>query len=140
MLHLTAFDAEDLGVISAQMQDAVIRFADVGYLKRQRRFALVANRFAWDQLPARERRRTGLTFNGVTRVRRQGPQEPDALTILSLLAITFTPVSGTEELGGVITLTFSGGHVIALDVEVIDVALDDLGPAWSTDATPEHGS
>ena len=140
MLHLTAFDAEDLGVISAQMQDAVIRFADVGYLKRQRRFALVANRFAWDQLPAKERRRSGLTFNGVTRVRRQGPQEPDALTILSLLAITFTPVAGTEELGGVITLTFSGGHVIALDVEVIDVALDDLGPAWSTDATPEHGS
>lgn len=140
MLHLTAFDAEDLGVISAQMQDAVIRFADVGYLKRQRRFAFVANRFAWDQLPAKERRRTGLTFNGVTRVRRQGPQEPDALTILSLLAITFTPVEGTEKLGGVITLTFSGGHVIALDVEVIDVALDDLGPAWSTDATPEHGS
>jgi len=140
LLHLTAFDAEDLGVISAQMQDAVIRFADVGYLKRQRRFALVANRFAWDQLPARERRRTGLTFNGVTRVRRQGPQEPDALTILSLLAITFTPTAGTEELGGVITLTFSGGHVIALDVEVIDVALDDLGPAWSTDATPEHDS
>lgn len=140
MLHLTAFDAEDLGVISAQMQDAVIRFADVGYLKRQRRFALVANRFAWDQLPAKERRRTGLTFNGVTRVRRQGPQEPDALTILSLLAITFTPTANAEELGGVITLTFSGGHVIALDVEVIDVALDDLGPAWSTDATPEHDS
>ena len=140
MLHLTAFDAEDLGVISAQMQDAVIRFADVGYLKRKRRFALVANRFAWDQLPAKERRRTGLTFNGVTRVRRQGPQEPDALTILSLLAITFTPTANAEELGGVITLTFSGGHVIALDVEVIDVALDDLGPAWSTDATPEHGS
>ncbi len=106
----------------------------------QRRFALVANRFAWDQLPAKERRRTGLTFNGVTRVRRQGPQEPDALTILSLLAITFTPTAGTEELGGAITLTFSGGHVIALDVEVVDVALDDLGPAWSTDATPEHGS
>lgn len=140
MLHLTAFDAEDLGVISAQMQDAVIRFADVGYLKRQRRFALVANRFAWDQLPAKERRRTGLTFNGVTRVRRQGPQEPDALTILSLLAITFTPTANAEELGGVITLTFSGGHVIALDVEVIDVALDDLGPAWSTDAMPEHDS
>jgi len=140
LLHLTAFDAEDLGVISAQMQDAVIRFADVGYLKRQRRFALVANRFAWDQLPAKERRRTGLSFNGVTRVRRQGPQEPDALTILSLLAITFTPTANAEELGGVITLTFSGGHVIALDVEVIDVALDDLGPAWSTDATPEHDS
>lgn len=140
MLHLTAFDAEDLAVISAQMQDAVIRFADAGYAKRQRRFALVANRFAWDQLPAKERRRTGLAFKGVTRVRRQGPQTPDAFTVLSLLAITFAPEQAEEALGGVITLTFSGGHVIALDVEVIDVALDDLGPAWATDMTPEHGS
>lgn len=140
MLHLTAFDAEDLGVISAQMQDAVVRFADVGYLKRQRRFALVANRFAWDRLPEKERRRTGVTFNGVTGVRRQGPQMPDGFTVLSLLAITFTPSGDEEGLGGTITLTFAAGHVIALDVEVIDVALDDLGPAWSTGMTPEHGS
>jgi len=140
LLHLTAFDAEDLGVISAQMQDAIVRFADMGYLKRQRRFALVANRFAWDAAPARERRRTGVTFNSVSKVRRQGPQTPAPLTVLSLLAITFAPDAGEDALGGTITLTFSGGHGVALDVEVIDVALDDLGPAWSTEATPEHDS
>jgi len=140
LLHLTAFDAEDLGVISAQMQDAVVRFADVSFLKRQRRFALVVNRFAWDALPSRERRRTGVSFNSVSRVRRQGPQQPDQLTVLSLLSIGFAP-DGTEEgLGGTITLTFSAGHTIALDVECIDVSLDDLGPAWSTDTTPEHGA
>lgn len=138
MLHLTAFDAEDLDVISAQLQDAVVRFADVGYLKRQRRFAFVANRFAWDALPARERRRTGVSFGDVTRVRRQGPQQPGDLTVLSLLSITFAGDEKPDSLGGVVTLTFSAGHVIALEVDCIDVRFDDLGPAWSTDMTPEH--
>lgn len=138
MLHLTAFDAEDLGVISAQMQDAVIRFADMHYLQKQRRFALVANRFAWDALPEKERRRTGLTFSDVTRVRRQGPQALGDLTVLSLLSIAFTADGGEDSIGGTITLTFSGGHAIALDADCIDVTFDDLGPAWSTDTTPEH--
>ena len=140
MLHLTAFDAEDLGVISAQMQDAVIRFADVSYLKRQRRFAFVANRFAWDALPERQRRRTGVSINDVTRVQRQGPQGLGDLTVLSLLALSFTPARGEDNPGGTITMTFSGGHVIALEVACIDVSLDDLGPAWSTGTTPEHGA
>ncbi len=140
MLHLTAFDAEDLGVISAQMQDAVIRFADLHYLKKQRRFALVANRFAWDALPEKQRRRTGITFSDVTRVRRQGPQALGDLTVLSLLAITFTGDGKAESIGGTITLHFSGGHAIALEVDCIDVSFDDLGPAWSTENEPEHGA
>ena len=121
MLHLTAFDAEDLGVISAQMQDAVIRFADVSYLKRQRR-------------------RTGVSIDDVTRVQRQGPQGLGDLTVLSLLALSFAPAGGEDNPGGTITMTFSGGHVIALEVACIDVSLDDLGPAWSTEKTPEHGA
>jgi hypothetical protein len=140
LLHLTAFDAEDLGVISAQMQDAVVRFADITYRTRQRRFAFVANRFAWDALPGKERRRSGISFNDVTRVRRQGPAAPHGLTVLSLLAITFASDGKPDSVGGTITLTFSGGHAVALDVDCIDVSLDDLGPAWSTEMTPEHTS
>lgn len=140
MLHLTAFDAEDLGVISAQMQDAVIRFADMHYLKKQRRFAIVANRFAWDALPERQRRRTGISFGDVTHVRRQGPQALGDLTVLSLLAITFNGDGRDDSLSGTITLNFSGGHVIALTVDCIDVSFDDLGPAWSTESEPGHGA
>ncbi|MFO1034012.1 MAG: DUF2948 family protein [Hyphomicrobiales bacterium] len=138
MLHLTAFDAEDLSVISAQMQDAVIRFGDIRYLIKQRQFVLVANRFAWDATPAKERRRSGLQITDVTGAKRMGPQAPVADTILSLLAITFVPAS--DGLSGVMTLNFSGGHAIALSVDCIDVHLDDLGPAWTTELTPEHGA
>jgi Protein of unknown function (DUF2948) len=138
LLHLTAFDGEDLSVISAQMQDAVIRFGDIKYLIKQRQFVLVANRFAWDAAPAKERRRTGLQVTDVTGVKRQGPNRPDADTILSLLAITFTP--SNDPLSGEMTFMFSGGHAIALAVACIDVHLDDLGPAWSTEKTPGHGA
>ena len=138
LLHLTAFDAEDLAVISAQMQDAVIRFGDVKYMIRQRQFVLVANRFAWDALPDKQRRRAGLQIVDITGVKRQGPPSltPDA--ILSLLSITF---SGDDDaLRGTLTLSFSGGHVFALKVDCIDVHMDDLGPAWSTETAPDHGA
>lgn len=140
MLHLTAYDADDLTIISAQMQDAVIRFGDVTFQKRRRRFALVANRFAWDALPEKSRRRSGLQFNGVMAVRRQGPKAPAPDTVLSLLSIAFAPDTQSDGLGGTITLTFAGGHSFALTAECIDVLLDDLGPAWSTERTPEHGA
>ncbi len=136
MLHLTATDSDDLSILSMQMQDAVIRFSDIKYLAKQRRFALVANRFAWDALPAKTRRRTGVTFNAVMAAKRSGPKDLAPDTILSLLAVTFEASDG---LSGTLTLSFAGGHKFALRVECVDAVLDDLGPAWSTENTPRHG-
>ncbi len=135
MLHLTATDTDDLSILSMQMQDAVIRFSDIRYMARERRFALVANRFAWDALPVKTRRRTGITFNAVMAAKRSGPKDLAPGTILSLLAIIFVARDG---LSGTVTLSFAGGHKFALDVECVDVLLDDLGPAWSTEHTPGH--
>lgn len=140
MLHLTAFDAEDLAALSAQMQDAVLKFSDMSWNPARKTFALVANRFAWDALPDRQRRRTGLRFNYVAAVRRQHPAAPSRDMVLSLLAMTFEPRSKKDALSGTVTLSFSGGHAIALDVEVIDVQLDDLGSAWSAASEPSHGA
>ena len=36
------------------------------------------------------------------------------------------------------TLTFSGGAVLRLEVECLEVELADLGPAWVTEACPAH--
>ena len=46
-LKLIALDAEDLSVLSANLQDAVLRIADIAYLPREKRFAAIANRFDW---------------------------------------------------------------------------------------------
>ena len=135
MLRLTARDADDLNVISAQMQDAVLRFADLDFNAKKRRFTLVANRFAWDDAQAKTRRRTGLHFDFVKSVQKQGFKNVGDETVLSLLAVTF---AATDEISGYITLAFSAGHHLRLEVECVDATLADMGPAWSTEMTPSH--
>ena len=136
MLKLTAKDTEDLKVISAHMQDALVRLADIRYLVKSRQFAFVANRFAWEQQPRAERRRSGLHFEHVLGVKQQGIVEQAKDAVLSLLAIAFEP--GPEPSGSVV-LTFSANCTIRLNVEYLDLHLKDLGGAWATDLTPHHG-
>jgi Protein of unknown function (DUF2948) len=138
MLHIAAFDSEDLALLSAQMQDAVASLGDMKYIKRARQFVVLANRFSWDSLPQKLRRRSGLKINGVLNVKRRGPTQLAASTVFSLLSLTFVGNGKTDDPAGVLTLAFSGGHTIALDVECIDVQLDDLGPAWSALGLPDH--
>jgi hypothetical protein len=135
MLRLQADDAEDLSVISAQMQDAVLKRADMQYDKKRRRFALVANRFAWEVLPNRERRRTGLHFDDVTSVKAHGFEPAQASAVLSVLAITFEP---KDDLKGNVLISFAAGKQIKLEVDCLNVTMDDLGGAWATDHVPNH--
>ncbi len=136
MLHLTAFDADDLPVLSAQMQDAVLKVGDMVFDKKRKTFACVANRFAWDALPAKTRRRSGLRINHVLAARRLHPMAVTASTILSVLSLSFV---ARDTVSGTLTLQFSGGHALAFDVDSLDIQLDDLGPAWGTDLAPDHG-
>ena len=143
LLKLTALDADDLRVISAHLQDAVMRVGDMRYLPVENRFAVVLNRFDWESAENAAsgaghgftRRRTGLRFDRVSAVKasniRQGA--PDA--VLSLLAIEFEPA---DEPSGFITLVFSGGGAIRLDAECIEAAMTDLGPVWETSGRPDH--
>jgi hypothetical protein len=125
-----------LGVISAHMQDAVIRLDDIRYLKQRRTFALVANRYVWDDEKQKQRRRTGLHFESVVSVKSHNIRQGDDEAVIVLLSMSFMP---GEAPGGVIELTFSGGGSIRLDVECIDARMRDLGPAWQTGSTPAHG-
>ncbi len=135
-LKLTALDEADLEIISAHMQDAVISIGDIRFLKPERKFALIANRFEWEtQKPPYERRRAGLSFGRVLSAQshriRQGAHD----SVLSLLSVSFAP---DDEPSGTITLTFSGGGAINLKVECIEARLEDLGPAWETPNLPSH--
>ncbi len=137
-LKLAVLDAEDLAVISAHLQDATVRVGEMAYLPKTRRFALVASRFDWPRAlrGARERCRTGLHFERVFRVLRSGFDQ-DADRVLNLLAIVFTP---GEAPSGTITLTFSGGSAIRLEVECLEAALSDIGPRWPVADKPGHAS
>jgi len=136
MLRLTAADADDLAIISAQMQDSVLKREDLRFDPKRHRFAFVANRFAWDAQPINERRRAGLHFDDVTRVQSTGLTRLLPGAVLSLLAIT---AKVDADLGGEIVLAFSSGISIRLAVSCINVTLADLGGVWATALTPSHG-
>lgn len=142
LLKLTAVDQEDLEILSAHMQDAVLRVGDVTYQPCRRRFALVANRFDWQGLEAHnrktrfQRRRTSLHFEYVLRATSHKIQRHGTDAVLSLLNITFEPDG--DGLSGHILLTFSGGGMMRLHVECIDAHLTDLGPVWETSNQPTH--
>ncbi len=112
-----------------------MRVADIAFDDKRHTFALVANRFAWDVSPANERRRSGLHFGGVLAARRKGFVQSSPDLILSLLSVTFLETAAPA---GKVTMSFSAGHTIELDVECIDCALRDLGPAWATGIRPQH--
>jgi Protein of unknown function (DUF2948) len=139
-LKLCAFDEEDLAVLSAHTQDAVLKVGDMVYLPQEGRFAVAMNRFIWEKAAdgkrkAFERRRSVLSFDRVSAVRssRIDRDRPDA--VLELLAVSFETA---DTPAGKVTLVFAGGGAVQLDVEVIEARLADLGAAWATSAKPEH--
>lgn len=137
LLKLAALDAEDLTVLSAHLQDAILRPEDLSYLKGEKRFALVLRRFDWSAGPKAppRRRLAGLHFERVLAVRTKGlNQGADALP-LSLLAITFTPGDAPS---GTVEILFSGNGTIRLEVECIEARMRDLGPVWEAGGRPGH--
>ena len=135
---IAAQDSEDLDVISAKLQDAVAKVGDLKYLPKARRFVAVVNRFQWENGKKGDLRvRAGLHFDGVLKVRSKNIKSGAPGAILSLLAIRFTP-AGVEELAGQVELLFSGGGVIALDVECLDAGLADLTGPWAARGRPTH--
>jgi hypothetical protein len=137
-LRLHALDGEDLSLLSAHLQDALVRVGDIAFLPDKRRFAMVGSRFDWAaELDGRlERCRCGLHFEGVQRVRCQRVAREHPEAILELLAVTFEP--DPEPPSGVIRLHFAGGASIALDVECVEAQLCDVGPRWKVAARPVH--
>ena len=134
-LKLGAFDADDLGVISAHLQDAILKVGDLKYLRKAKTFAAIASRYGWEVDGAKVRLLCGLQFARVLSVQSHRVAMGDPLGVLSLLSISFAP---SEKPSGVVTLNLSGGGVIKLTVECIEARLADLGPAWGTAHRPDH--
>jgi len=137
-LRLQAFDAEDLALISAHLQDATLRVGDLAFFKDKRRFALVAARFDW---PAHaqgrlERAAAALHFDAVRAVRHQGVAREKGEAMLALLAILFEPQAGGPE--GRVRLVFAGGAEIVLEVDCVEAQLSDLGARWPVSSRPTH--
>lgn len=129
-LRLIAQDADGLGVMSALLQDAVFPITEMRFVKVRRRFALMLNRFRWEDRTAADQAKRGyervqsvLVFEDVLAVRSTGIVHVERDTVLSLLQLSFQPgADGT----GVVTMVLAGDGAIALDIETLDAQLVDV--------------
>ncbi len=136
-LRLIALDADDLTILSAHVQDAVVKVGDLVWLPGEKRFAMMMRRFDWEGAGEGQHRRrlTAMHFDRVTSLKTLNidPQAKDEA--LSLLAVTWTAMDAP---GGELVLTFSGGAALKLQAECIEAQLKDLGGMWETAHQPAH--
>lgn len=141
-LNLGALDADDLKVLSALAQDAVFPVGEMRWQASERRFAILLNRFRWeDQGRDRhgaERVQSVLVIDQVLRVASQGIDRSDKDLILSLLSIDWQPGADAD---GVVELTLAGDGAIRLEVEALELSLRDVTRPYRAPSrsTPDHG-
>lgn len=144
-LRLVAQDDDDLKVISALVQDAVLPVTELKFDIKRRRFALFLNRFRWEDRNeaervgrAYERVRSVLVVEDVLKVQSFGFDRADKDLVLSLLSLDF---AASAEGAGRLTLTLAGDGAIALDIEALEVRLDDVTRPYRAPSgkAPRHG-
>ena len=139
-LKLISKTAEDLKVISAHLQDAIVSISDVANLKKNRIFLIQLNRFMWEDVEQgifrkNKRIRTILKFDHVTKVASKNIDFNKKEEFLDFLAIESNEMADkTIEMN----LIFSGDSIIKVFTEVIEVTLDDQGDPWETKSKPKH--
>jgi hypothetical protein len=140
-LRLRAVDADDLSVIAACLQDALIPLAEMAYLAEQRRFMAAFTRFRRECLadPAccdgLTQCQSVLTFEQVEAVKHSGLDERFGSIRLELLTMLAEP--GEDGLTHV-TMVFAGDAAIQLRVRALAATLEDFGEPWAATVTPVH--
>lgn len=131
-LRLLAEDAEDLQIISAALQDAILRPIDIVWEKSARRVTIALSRFCWECGGTRVM--SAMQFGDVQAVKsRRLPRNPEQA--LELLALDFQP---EEAPGGRVILMFAGGGDLRIDVECLDAVVTDLSERWPARVAPTH--
>lgn len=143
-IRLRAEDEEDLKVVSACLQDAILPVGDMCFQPDEKRFVMVVNRFRWeaadrahpgpaaddDDLASYERVHCGLRVEGVTAAKLRGFDLKDRGRIMELLSM--------ETVEGGIALHFAGGGCVRLDGPSWRMVVEDLGEPWPTGCKPCH--
>jgi hypothetical protein len=137
-LKLKALDAEDLAVVSAAMQDALVAVKDIGWFRDDGRLALVASRFRWEEPVGTggewSRTHSALVFDEVRNLKQRNVPLADRDRLLDLLSIRFEGEAGE----GAVVLDFAGNRAIRAEVGKLSCRLEDLGEPWPTWCKPDH--
>ncbi|MDO6484016.1 DUF2948 family protein [Shimia thalassica] len=145
-LNLGALDVEDLQVLSSLAQDAVFPVTEMKWMPADRRFALLVNRFRWEDVDAAKQRgravervQSLLVIDNVMNVASQGVDRSDKDVILSLLSVSFKE---GEDASGEVLLTLAGDGALRLSAEALDVTLKDVTKPYVAPSkqVPDHGA
>ncbi|WP_424991385.1 DUF2948 family protein [Fluviibacterium sp. S390] len=143
-LRLLAETADDLAILSALVQDAVFPGSEMTYRPGKREFALLLNRFRWEDRETAKRQKrpfervqSVLLVGDVLKVASQGIDRDDTDTVLSLLSVTFAPA---QDGAGEILLTLAGDGAIRLTVECLNLHLRDVTKPYVAPSgkAPDH--
>lgn len=139
LLKLVALDRDDLEVVSTHLQDATLSVGDVRWRPVEKRLVISLARFDWEgslgESAQFQRRRTALRFDRVNSIKCRNVDCRDKRAMFNLLAVEFDQ---GDPPGGVVTLIFSGGAALRLEVECLECELVDLGPVWTATCRPTH--
>ena len=91
-LKLTGKNKDDLRVISAYLQDSIVSIKNIIFLKKNRTFLMIVNRFMWEDVEKgvfRKNKRItcAIKFEEVTHVKSQKINQQKKNKILEFLAI-----------------------------------------------------
>ena len=139
-LKLLAKNQDDLKVISAHLQDSIVTVKDIIFLKQNRTFIMIVNRFMWEDIEKgvfrdRKRIRCAIKFEEVVKVESKNINQKNRNKPLECLAIKS---SIAEDESHKIKIFFAGDSIITIVVEVINVILQDLGKSWRAKYIPKH--
>ena len=139
-LKLLATSDEDLRIVAAHLQDAIVSIQDIANLKKNKIFLMQLNRFMWEDVEKgvfrkNKRIRTILKFENILEVSSKNINQVTKDKFLDFLAIESRqmPDKNYE-----MKLIFSGDSIIRVVAEVIEVTLDDQGEPWDTKNKPKH--
>ena len=139
-LKLIAKTDEDLRVISAHLQDSIVKTSDIANLKKNKIFLMQLNRFMWEDVEKgvfrqNKRIRCAVKFEDVLKVKSKNINQKNKNKALEYLAIKF---SSNRNEACEIKIFFAGDSIITIISETIDVVMHDLGTPWNVKHIPIH--
>ena len=139
-LKLIARTKEDLRVVSAHLQDAIVNINDIANLKKNKILLLQLNRFMWEDVEKglfrkNKRIRTILKFENVIKVKSRNINLARKDKFLDFLTIETNQMTDNNY---EMKILFAGDSILKVTAEVIEVTLDDQGEAWDTKNKPKH--
>jgi len=138
-LKLLGRNQEDLKVISAYLQDSIVAIKDIAFLKLNRTFVMVLNRFMWEDIEKgvfreNKRIRCAVKFEEVLKVESKNINQKNKNKKLEFLAAE----SAEIQKGFRIKIFFSGDSIITVTSETLEVTLNDVGLPWNVKYAPKH--